>query len=159
MSNSTTQDAVVVERTFDAPPTLIWQLWTEPEHFKNWYGPTGFTVPVAEMDVRVGGKHLFCMKSPDGSMTMWSTGEYTEVSPHHRLVYTDSPSDDQGNVMSPAEMGMPEGYPASTEVQVVLEDLGGRTKMTLTHVGVPAGAGDGWTQAFEKMDAIVKSNK
>lgn len=62
------EDAIVLERFFSAPITLVWQMWTEPEHFKNWYGPNGFTVPVAEMDVKVGGKHLFCMASPDGSM-------------------------------------------------------------------------------------------
>ena len=145
------KEACVVERIFDAPVDLIWQMWTQPEHFKNWYGPKGFTVPVAEMDVRVGGKHLFCMVSPDGSMKMWSTGEYTEIVPNERLVYTDSPADENGNVVSPSAMGMPEGYPATTEVIVLLEDLGGRTKMVMTHAGVPAGAKDGWGQAFAKM--------
>ena len=154
MSDSTNStDACVIERIFNAPVDLIWQMWTQPEHFKNWYGPKGFTVPVAEMDVRVGGKHLFCMASPDGSMKMWSTGEYTEVAPNERLVYTDSMADENGNVVSPSAMGMPEGYPATTEVTVLLEDLGGRTKMILTHAGVPAdsGAGGGWEQAFAKM--------
>ncbi len=152
MSDSTiSKDAVVIERIFDAPVALIWQMWTQPEHFKKWYGPKGFTVPAAEMDVRVGGKHLFCMESPDGSMKMWSTGEYTEVVPNERLVYTDSPADENGNVVSPSDMGMPDGYPATTEVTILLEDLGGRTKMVMTHAGVPAGAGDGWEQAFAKM--------
>ncbi len=151
MSNTNSEIACIVERIFDAPATLIWQMWTEPEHFKNWYGPQGFTVPVAEMDVRVGGKHLFCMESPDGSMKMWSTGEYTEIVPNKRLVYTDSPADKNGNIVSPQAMGMPEGYPATTEVTVLLEDLGGRTKMILTHTGVPANAAGGWSQAFDKM--------
>ena len=152
MSDSTnSKDACVIERIFDAPADLIWQMWTQPEHFKNWYGPKGFTVPVAEMDVRVGGKHLFCMESPDGSMKMWSTGEYSEVVPNERLVYTDSPADENGNVVSPSAMGMPDGYPATTEVTVLLEELGGRTKMVMTHAGVPAGAKGGWEQAFAKM--------
>jgi uncharacterized protein YndB with AHSA1/START domain len=160
MNDSTnSKDACVIERIFEAPVELIWQMWTQPEHFKNWYGPQGFAVPVAEMDVRVGGKHLFCMESPDGSMKMWSTGEYSEVVPNERLVYTDSPADEQGNVVSPSAMGMPEGYPATTEVIVVLEDLGGRTKMVMTHVGVPAGAKGGWEQAFAKMaDQITVLN-
>jgi uncharacterized protein YndB with AHSA1/START domain len=152
MSDSTTtKDAVVIERIFDAPVDLIWQMWTQPEHFKKWYGPKGFTVPVADMDVRVGGKRLVCMASPDGSMKMWSTGEYTEVVPNERLVYTDSPADENGKLVSPSAMGMPDGYPATTKVTVLLEDLGGRTKMVMTHAGVPAGAGDGWEQAFAKM--------
>jgi uncharacterized protein YndB with AHSA1/START domain len=152
MSDSTNSgEACVVERIFEAPVDLIWQMWTQPEHFKRWYGPQGFTVPVAEMDVRVGGKHLFCMESPDGSMKMWSTGEYTEIIPNERLVYTDSMADENGNVVSPSAMGMPEGYPETTEVTVLLEDLGDRTKMVMTHAGVPAGARDGWAQAFTKM--------
>lgn len=151
--SNNSQDVCVVERIFDAPVDVIWQMWTQPEHFKNWYGPRGFTVPVAEMDVRIGGKHLFCMEmqTPNGMMKMWSTGEYTEIVPNERLVYTDSMCDEHGNVVSPSDMGMPEGYPETTEVIVSLEDLGGRTKMVLTHAGVPANASGGWTQAFEKM--------
>jgi uncharacterized protein YndB with AHSA1/START domain len=49
MSDSTTtNNALVIERDFDAAVDLIWQMWTDPEHFKKWYGPKGFTVPVAE---------------------------------------------------------------------------------------------------------------
>ena len=99
MNDSTMiQDAVVIERTFDAPVERIWQLWTEPEHFKNWYGPKGFTIPVAEIDLRVGGKRLLCMASPDGSMKMWTTGEYVDISPPDRLVYTESMADEEGNI-------------------------------------------------------------
>jgi uncharacterized protein YndB with AHSA1/START domain len=159
MSDTNLKDAVVIERTFAAPQSLIWQIWTEPEHFKKWYGPKGFTVPVANMDLRVGGKRLICMTSPDGSMKMWTTGEFTEIAPHHRLVYTESPADENGNVMSPSAMGMPEGYPATTKVTVLLEDLGGRTKMVMTHAGMPAGSGadGGWEQAFDKLVAHIET--
>lgn len=157
-----TEDAVVIERTFDAPIDLIWQMWTDPEHFKNWYGPKGFTIPVAEMDLSVGGKRLICMemKKPDGSsMKMWTTGEHTEIAPTHRLVYTESPADENGNMVSPSAMGMPEGYPATTEVTVLLEDLNGRTKMVMTHAGVPAnsGADGGWNQAFDKLTELLQT--
>lgn len=154
MSDSAiTKDAVVIERTFDAPVDIIWQMWTQPQHFKKWYGPEGFTVPVAEMDARVGGKRLVCMESPDGSMKMWTTGEYVEVVPNERLVYTDSMADENGNVVSPSAIGMPDGHPATTEVTVLFEDVGGRTKMVMTHAGVPADSpgAAGWNQAFAKM--------
>ena len=152
------KDAVVIERTFDAPVELIWQMWTQPEHFKSWYGPKGFTVPVADMDVRVGGKRLICMASPDGSMKMWFTGEYREVVPNARLVYTDSMADEHGNVIAPSAMGMPD-LPETTEVTVLLEGLGDRTKMVMTHAGVAAdspGAG-GWAQAFDKMADYIET--
>ena len=162
MSNSTvSKDAVVIERIFNAPVDLIWQLWTQPAHFQNWYGPQGASVPVAEMDVRVGGKRKVCMEMqrPGGSMKMWTTGEYIEVILNKRLVFSESMSDENGNVMSASDMGMPEGFPMTTEVTVVLEELDGRTKMTMTHAGMPAdsGAGGGWEQAFAKMETYIKT--
>ena len=162
MSNSDlSKDAVVIEHIFDAPVNLIWKMWTQPEHFKNWYGPMGASIPVAQMDVRVGGKRLVCMEMqmPDRSMKMWFTGEYREITANKRLVYTESMADEKGNVVSPAAMGMPAGHPEVTEVTVLLEDLGGRTKMTMTHAGVPANSGGagGWQQAFAKMGDYIKA--
>ncbi len=161
MSDSTiSKDAVVIERTFNAPVELIWKMWTDAEHFKKWYGPQGFTIPVAELDVRVGGRRLVCMSSPDGSMKMWSVGEHTEVEPTTRLVYTESPADEHGNAVSPSAMGMPEGYPAMTDVTVLLEDQGGSTKMVLTHAGIPADSpgASGWNQAFDKLADHIKAD-
>src|SRR5688572_9210890 len=127
MSHMTTskEDAIVIERTFHAGIELIWQMWTDPEHFKRWYGPKGFSVPVADMDLRVGGKRLICMASADGRMKMWTVGAYKEIIPNERLVYTESPADETGNVVSPSAMGMPDGYPTTTEVTVLLKDIGG----------------------------------
>lgn len=156
MSDSTlSNEAIVVERIFDAPVEVIWQMWTQPEHFKNWYGPEGFTVPVAEMDVRVGGKHRFCMARQDGSMKFWTTGEYTEVVPNERLVYTESMTDEQGKVMLPTtgETHDP-NQPSTTLITILLESLDGRTKMVMTHAGVPSndqGATEGWKQAFTRL--------
>lgn len=158
---NSSQAAVVIERTLDAPVALVWRLWTEPEHVKAWYGPRGASVSVAEMDVRVGGRRLVSMavETPNGSMQLWFTGEYREVIVNERLVYTDSMSDEAGNVISPSAMGMPEGHPETTEVIVQLEDLGGRTKMVMTHVGVPADSGGaaGWSTAFDKMASYLES--
>jgi len=153
------QDAVVIERSFDAPVDLVWRMWTDPEHFEAWYGPDGATIPVAKMDVRVGGTRLVCMEiqSPDGSMQMWFTGEYREVIENERLVYTESMSDENGNVLSPSDMGMPEGHPITTEVRVELEELAGGTKIVMTHSGVPAGSpgATGWTMALDKLAVHV----
>jgi uncharacterized protein YndB with AHSA1/START domain len=153
------QDAVMIERDFDAPVELIWQMWTDPEHFKAWYGPHGATIPVAKMDVRVGGTRLVCMEmvTPGGPRLMWFTGEYLEVVENERLVYTESMSDENGNVSSPADMGLPGDHPMTTEVRVELEDVGGRTKMVLTHAGVPADSpgATGWAMALDKLATHV----
>ncbi len=159
MADDGMQNSVVIERTFNVAPEIVWQMWTEPEHFAAWYGPTGASIPVANMDVRVGGTRLVCMQvqTPNGAMTMWFTGMYREVNTNKRLVYTESMSDKDGNILSPAEMGMPDGHPTTTEVAVDLDDLGGRTKMTLTHIGIPAGSpgAAGWTMALDKLTALI----
>jgi uncharacterized protein YndB with AHSA1/START domain len=151
--------SVVIERSFDAPVELIWQMWTDPEHFVAWYGPSGATIPVANFDVRVGGTRLVGMDvtTPSGPMRMWFTGHYLEVVEHQRLVFTESISNENGNVLSPSEMGMPDGHPATTEVRVQLEDVGGRTKMVLTHVGIAEGSpgAAGWTMALDKLAAYL----
>jgi uncharacterized protein YndB with AHSA1/START domain len=160
--SSVSQDAVVIERSFDAPVDLIWQMWTDPEHFKAWYGPDGATIPVAKMDVRMGGTRLVCMEmqSPNGPMQMWFAGEYREVVENERLVYTEFMSDENGKVLSPAAMGMPEGHPMSTEVRVELEDVSGRTNMVMTHSGIPSDSpgAAGWAMALDKLAALVEAH-
>ena len=161
--NSSAQDAVLIERSFDAPVDLIWQMWTDPAHFAVWFGPTGATVAVTRMDVRVGGTRLVSMKvqTPGGPMQMWFTGEYLEVVENQRLVYTESMADENGKVLSPSQMGMPDGHPTVTEVRVELEEIGGRTKMVMTHVGIPAGSpgAAGWTMAIDKLAARVEAHR
>jgi uncharacterized protein YndB with AHSA1/START domain len=159
---SDSQDAVIIERTFDASVDLIWQMWTDPEHFAAWYGPAGAAIPVAKMDVRVGGTRLISMRlqTPNGAMQMWLAGEYREVVDNKRLVYTEFMSDEHGNVLSPADTGMPAGHPTTTEVRVELEDVGGRTKMVMSHVGIPADSpgAAGWAMAFDKLAAHVRAH-
>jgi uncharacterized protein YndB with AHSA1/START domain len=163
--NSDANDAVVIEQMFDAPVDLVWRMWTEPEHFAAWYGPDGAAIPVARMDVRVGGSRLVCMEmqTPDGTMQMWFAGEYREVAPNARLVYTEYISDENGNVLSASEIGMPDAHPTLTEVAVDLEDIDGRTKMVMTHTGIPADSpgATGWTMAFTKLVTYleVRSNR
>jgi uncharacterized protein YndB with AHSA1/START domain len=163
MTNSKgAQNAVVIERSFDAPVELIWQMWTDPVHVAAWYGPDGATIPVAKMDVRAGGTRLVCMEvqTPAGAMQMWFTGEYREVVENERLVYTESLSDEDGTVRTPSEMGMSEGHPMTTEVHVDLVDLGGRTKMVMTHVGIPADSpgAAGWAMAIDKLASHVQTH-
>jgi len=153
----TTTQSVTLERILDAPIDLVWQMWTEPEHFAAWYGPTGATVPVIEMDVTVGGTRHFCieMQTPDGQSRMWFVGEYRVIDPPTRLVYTESMADPDGNRLSPEAMGLPGGHPEITEVTVELIDLDGRTRMVMTHEGIPADSPGamGWNMALDKLEA------
>jgi uncharacterized protein YndB with AHSA1/START domain len=156
------QEAVVIERSFDAPVDLIWKMWTDPEYFRAWYGPTGATIPVAKMDVREGGTRLVCMEveTPDGPIRMWFAGEYRQVIRNQRLVYTEFISIEDGTRASHSGIGLSDGHPATTEIRVELEDLGGRTKMLMTHIGIsedsPGAAG--WAMALDKFATRVAAH-
>jgi len=150
------RDSVMIERTFDAPIEQVWAMWTVSEHFQSWYGPTGATITVAKMDVRVGGTRLVCMEmqTSDGPMQMWFAGEYLEVVEHERLVYTEFIADEHG---SPIAGGAAPGAHDVTEVRVELTEVGGATRVAMTHVGIPAGSpGEaGWAMAFDKLSHIL----
>jgi uncharacterized protein YndB with AHSA1/START domain len=64
---------------------LVWKAWTDPKYVKQWWGPKGFTAPFCEMDFRVGGKFLCCMRAPDGQ-EFWNGGEYHEIVLHEKIV-------------------------------------------------------------------------
>jgi uncharacterized protein YndB with AHSA1/START domain len=152
-----------IERTFDAPIDLIWAMWTEPEHFANWYGPVGAKIPKADMDVRVGGRrHItMAMETPRGPMQMFFVGEYREVNPKTRIVYTESMADADGNLMTAEQMGMPPGAHMETSIVVELEDLGEQTKMIMTHIGIPADSpgAQGWAMAIDKLETRIAEHR
>ena len=153
------QQALVIERTFDAPRELVWKAWTDPELAKRWWGPKVFTTPVCEIDLRVGGKYLYCMRDPDGK-DYWSTGVYREIVEPERIVATDSFADEHGNAVPASHYGMTGDFPLEMLVTVTFEDLGGKTKLTLRQAGMPAGemsemAGTGWSESFDKLAAFL----
>ena len=73
------------------------------------------------------------------------------------VAYTESMCDEDGKILSPQDMGMPEGHPETTEVIVELSEVDGKTRMKMTDVGVPADSGGagGWAQAIEEMATLV----
>ncbi len=155
----TDTQSVVIERTFDASLDLVWDMWTQAQHFAAWYGPMGASIPTAEMDVTPGGRRLIGMEmtGPDGTMQMFFAGEYVEIDPKTRLVYTEAMADADGNVLAPEAMGMPPGAPMETRVIVELTDLGGSTRMVMTHEGVPADSpgAQGWQMAIGKLEGLL----
>jgi len=111
------------------------------------------------MELVVGGARLVSMEvmTPNGPMKMWFTGKHLEIVENQRLVYTEAMCDENGNVMSPADMGMPADHPSATTITVELEALEYGTKLVLEHAGIPEGSpGEaGWIMAFDKLDTYV----
>jgi uncharacterized protein YndB with AHSA1/START domain len=76
---------LVVTRVFAAPRAQVFRAWSSAEHIKRWFCPTGYSVPHAEVELRVGGTFKVCMRSPEGR-DHWTKGEFTEIVPNARLV-------------------------------------------------------------------------
>lgn len=149
------QNEIIIDRTFDAPRDILWKAWTTPQAMMLWWGPKDFSAPVIKMDLRVGGKYLYCMRSLEGQ-DFWSTGVYEEIVPMERIVCTDSFADAAGNIVPASHYGMIGEFPLTLEVTITFADAeDGRTLMTLRHVGIPESESAmcrlGWDQSFDKL--------
>ena len=80
---------LVLTRLIDASHEKLYRAWTEPELLKQWFAPSPWTTPKAELDVRPGGANLIVMRGPDGN-EFPNRGVYLEVVPNQRLVFTDA---------------------------------------------------------------------
>lgn len=110
---------IVFTRVFDAPRELVFQTWTDPRHLAQWWGPSGWTLPVCNVDLRPGGVWHYCMRSPDGQES-WGKAVYGEIVEPERLVYVDAFSDAQGSTIPPQML-----------VTVTFEEQDGKTLMTM----------------------------
>ena len=145
------EGTVTLTRVFAAPRALVWKAWTDSKMMAQWFGPRGFTNPVCELDVRVGGSLRIVMRGPDGNDYPMK-GVFREVVAPERLVFTNIALDKDGNHLL-------EG-----ETTVTFAESNSKTTLTLrTHaVGlVPiapqmlAGMEAGWTQSIDKLEELV----
>ncbi len=160
VAKNTQERELIITRIFDAPRELVWRAWTDAEHMKRWWGPKVFTAPFIKIDLRVGGEYLFCMRSPEGK-DYWSKGVYREIVPLERIVSTDSFADERGNVVPATYYGLSPDFPLELLVTVTFEEIKGKTKMTLKHVGIPSGEDRdntqvGWNESFDKLAEVLK---
>jgi uncharacterized protein YndB with AHSA1/START domain len=84
-----TETQIKIVREFAAPARLVWKAWTTPELIKRWWHANRGTVTSAEVDLRVGGKWRWVMVTTEGGFEVAFHGEYREIVPHERLVYTE----------------------------------------------------------------------
>ena len=151
-------ERMVVTRVFDAPRELVWKAWTDPKYVMQWWGPKGFTAPVCKIDFRVGGKFLFCMRTPDGQEG-WNGGEYHEIVPYEKIVSSMYFADSKGNRIEP-EGAEHEAIEGVHDV-VLFEDIGnGQTKLTFIgnetmQNAIESGQLEGWKETLDKVAAVV----
>jgi uncharacterized protein YndB with AHSA1/START domain len=152
---------LVITRIFDAPRELVWKAWTDPKYVMQWWGPKGFTSPSCEIDLRVGGRYLLCMRAPDGQ-EFWSGGEYTEIIAPEKIVAVLFYADKNGRVEPKNVSHFIEGHrPAdSNDVEVrdvvTFEEIGsGQTKLTFKRSHWDEGEDTGSNQIFDKLAVFV----
>src|SRR5690349_4411804 len=89
---------LIATRTVNGPARLVFEAWTKPELFKQWWFPKSFglTLLACEMDIRVGGKYRLLIGH--GDTTMEAFGKYLEVTPHSRLVWTNEDGAEGGAI-------------------------------------------------------------
>lgn len=154
----------VTTRVFDAPVEKVWKAWTDPEYVKRWWGPEGFAAPYINIDFRVGGKYLYCMRGPgfDGVVKdWWNTGKHLEIVPMKKIVMSTSFADENGNPVPASYYKMPGDWPMETMLTATFEKLDGdKTKLTVREEGIPEDMIEpsnlGWEQQFDKLVQLLK---
>lgn len=157
------ENALKLERTFNAPRAQVWKTWTEPTLIKQWWGPEHFTGSFAKNELKVGGKYLYAMRAPD-KKDYWSTGSFLEIQPERKIVATDSFSNKKGEVVDPKIYGMPAEMPRELLVTVTFEEIApNQTKVSIRQAGMPqsmmADATSGWTTSLDKFARLLESTK
>jgi uncharacterized protein YndB with AHSA1/START domain len=85
-NTDTTGREIKISRLLNAPIDLVWQVWTNPEHIANWWGPTGFTSTILKMDIKKGGEWNLTMHGPDGKVYP-NSSIFREITKHEKIVY------------------------------------------------------------------------
>ncbi len=139
-----------LSRTFSAPREKVFSAWTQPEALKRWYAPADdFATPVAEVDLRVGGRYRIEMKDPSGEIHT-VIGTYKEIAPPERLVFTFAWEGNKGCG------GVDLGDVVETLVTLLFEARGETTVLTITHERFPNSEtrdrhGMGWTGCLDRL--------
>ncbi len=119
----------IIAREFKAPRDLMWQVWTEREHYEQWFGPKGMKVTMKQFDLRPGGMNHYTMTLPDGTV-LWGKAVYREIVPPAKLTWINSFSDkDAGLTRHPLTTDL---WPLQMLTVVTFTEQAGKTTVTVT---------------------------
>lgn len=136
-------------RVFDAPRSLVFKVWTQPEHFARWLGPKDFTTTSCTMDVRVGGSYRACIRSPEGK-NHWMQGVYREIVEPERLVFTFAWEDENSQPKH------------ETLVTVTFAQQNGKTRLTFHQamfesIEARDSHNSGWSECFDRLEVYLSN--
>jgi uncharacterized protein YndB with AHSA1/START domain len=154
----------VISRTFNAPRELVWKAYTDVEHLKHWWGPKGFKMLAATLDLRPGGVFHYGMVSPDGHQ-MWGKFIYREIVAPERIVHTVAFSDEnQGVTRHP----MAPVWPLETLATATFTEQDGKTTISVRWAPLNATEEEnnlfdnshdsmrqGWTGSMDQLDEYL----
>ncbi|GBG11927.1 MULTISPECIES: SRPBCC domain-containing protein [Paenibacillus] len=159
-------NVLTLERVFNAPPSLVFQAFSQAEHLKHWWGPRGWAITHCTVDFRPGGSWHYCMTCQDKEqgdfygMESWGKSLYKEIVENEKIVYTDYFSDKDGNLS--------EEMPA-TDATLLFESYEGKTKLinisiydtaeslkTVLDMGMEQGVTETWDRLDERLAEIQK---
>jgi len=125
---SPADQVLTLTHEFVAPRELVWRAYTEAGHLAHWWGPKGFTMVSAKVDLRPGGMFHYFMRSPEG-YEMWGKMVYQEIVPPERLVTITGFSDPLGNF---TRHPLAPDWPLQMLSEMILTESAGRTQLTMT---------------------------
>ncbi|ASA22449.1 SRPBCC family protein [Paenibacillus donghaensis] len=151
MSTKEESNELVITRELAAPRDLVFKVWSEAEHLKNWWGPTGFKFSVVKLDFRPRGVFHYRMQTPDGDETMWGKFVYVEMEQPEKIVFVNSFADAEGNTIRAPFSAV---FPLEIRNEVTFTEANGTTTMTLR--GGPIHATDEEQQFYVGMFESMK---
>jgi len=145
---------LAITSEFAAPPTRVWQVWSDAQQLSRWWGPPTWPATFTRHDFTVDGRSHYYMTGPEGEHA-YGAWEVTDLQPPHRLAFTDAFADADGTFLDD---------PAPLRIEVSLEAAGPGTRMTITtrfvsveHLQQVADMGmeEGMNQALAQIDGLL----
>lgn len=145
---------IQLTRTFDAPKELVWRAFTEPELLRRWWGRRGSTMPVCEIDLRVGGTWRMTERGADGSEHPFR-GEYLELEPPDRIVQTFIYDVPPMNEMPSVETATLTEQDGRTTVTAISKHPNKEARDAMLNSGMEAGAGETYDRLEELLATVL----
>ena|ERR1700736_540999 len=140
---------IQVTRTFDAPAQLIFDFHTKPEHVQKWLlGPPGWSMPVCDIDLTVGGRYRYVWRNDDNGAEFGTHGEFREIAAPRRLVHSESMDGTEGEALC----------------TLTFAESGGRTTLSTTmrfptsearDRALQSGMTDGMSVSYERLETVL----
>jgi uncharacterized protein YndB with AHSA1/START domain len=141
---------LVLTRVFQAPRELVFRAWTDPEHWAQWFGPHGSTLPFCRLDARPGGTLHYQHHFPDYP-DVWIRGTYSDVAPPERLAFTCHFSDEAGGRVDR------HGFPGEMTIAVAFAEHPDGTEVTIRQTGLVTDQGEvqGWMETLDRLASLL----